>query len=258
MNYFTLIPARKLTRLADEYESLLNSWLAKWSRKPDQKVGSIRVSNAYEASDELASCDLMCAVKDSAGNMVRIFDSCQHEANGFNSILIGKGFANRRNDLLFAIKNDAIQALCISMFSLDRAELCYQSDSAADGMARERCLQKGSGSIIVSVEIGDIRLYMVVPQQVININATPPVIRSMPELEKIKLEDLRLQSREIQMSASIEKTVLTYRELINLKKYDVLVLDHKVDEKISLNLDGKSFGEAVLGSFNGNKAVLFS
>jgi len=258
MNYFTLIPARTLTRLADEYESLLNSWLARWSRTPGQKVGAIRVSNAYETSDELATCDLMCAVKDSAGNMVRIFDSCQHEVNRFNSILIGKGYANRRNDLLFAIKNDAIQALCSSMFSLDDAELYYQSDSMADDMAGERCLQKGSGSIIVSIDIDDIRLYMLVSQQVININAPQPASKSMPELERIKLEDLRLQSREIQLSASLEKTVLTYKELINLKKYDVLVLDHKVDGKISLNLDGKSFGEAVLGSFNGNKAILFS
>ncbi|MFW2373945.1 MAG: FliM/FliN family flagellar motor switch protein, partial [Gammaproteobacteria bacterium] len=153
--------------------------------------------------------------------------------------------------------SDSITALCVDVLEIKKPSLNLMIDSIDVDMNIDNYFVKGCGAIALEVDIDGLVFYLLIPDELFSCDIEK-LNHSKNSLDRVEIEDFQIHDREVQITALFEKTSLKYKDLINLKRNDVLVLDHKISAKIKLNLSDTTFCDAQLGSLNGNKAVLLN
>lgn len=254
MNYFKLLPLRTLTVLHEHYHSAIIDWLSNWSKITDQKINDFKVINTHEKSDEIKQHKVIYEITDDNGNNLNIIDPQINDDYFFNKVLFGSDFTGMQSDLMSSVISDAISSLCVDVFELSNPTLNIIEYSINSDLNINNYIAKGSGSVTLEIDVNGLMLYIVITNKLVDGFIVKESFK-YDELGHLSIEELQIHDRELNISASLEKTSLKYKDLVNLKKNDVLVLDHKTNENIKLKINEDAFCDAQLGSLNGNKAV---
>lgn len=257
MNYYKLIPKRTLLSLSEKYTPLINGWLAKWSIHENHKVTELKILNAYEMLDKINPSEIICKISDCNGDVLYILDPGHNDSIMFNDLLLGGTFTGKKSDLISSVISNSIVGFCSDVLDIKKPSLTFMIDSIDNNTDADKYLVRGSGAIALEINAGGLVFYVIISNDLFSSDIENMEYISKG-LDRIETEDFQIHDREITLSAILEKTSLRYKDLIDLKKNDVLVLDHKISEKLKLNLNESTFCDAQLGSLNGNKAVVLN
>ncbi len=254
---YKLIPDRDLHTLRDVFFPVITEWSKNWCSR-DDLISSFSVVNSYEMLNTCAYDYLIHRVELIDDRHICFFTHKKHTDDPLMSLVFSSDAES--NDLTNYVINNAVKELVTKLFKLNENDICKISSSFDESMHRdEKITEKGDGSVVIVFKMDDSHINILVP---VSVYEKYVIDNNIHENSHYVLHDIMNMKDyiggdlDVDLKVQLSSTKLKYEDLLSLSVNDVLVLDHKLDDKLKVMTESGLLCGADIGTHNGRLAVI--
>ena len=250
MKSFNLVPNSTLELITEKLYSSFQLWVNEWSVNECPEL-SISTSNAFENTEY--ENDTFYEYASPAGLLYLSSENLLTKFLG--GLILNQGFPNvsdRLNNTENKISQYVVNASVVDYFNRVFSNIT-KHNIEKDNDEYINLFKKGNGVVLVTFSSAEFKAEFLLPQH--TYEEIVPVKNYKRQVSDFGKIDITKLNNKINVSATLNKTKLNVKDLMELSNGDYLVLEHKVDDDVNLLKEGQLIAKCRLGVNDYNKAI---